>query len=550
MPFKHLASFAEGAIDRRTLRIIAGSAFLFILFYKLGVWGVLDTSEARYAEIGRVMYESGDLMHPRYLGIEHYHKPPFTYWITAFSHTLFGPSAFSARFFLQIAFVIQLWLVFHMALFFWESREKAWISTLSYGSMLIVLVSIRNLTTDAYLTTWIMASLWALLCYAKRQTLLHLYLAGLFAGIAFLSKITAALFYIGPMSLLIVWYFKDTWKWTVHVLWVLVLFLVVSLSWFINLEMEGRDILRYVFYDQSMVRYSSDTYHRNMPFYFYLVVAPLLCFPWIPMLVDSSVQWLRRGKYRRQLIWISVSVFFPILFFSISRSKLLLYILPVFWNVALFVPMIFDTASIRGVKRWYHGKLIFSGLILLALLIAPMVTDDVKGSAGMYFWLFIGAGWMIWIMTWKSTSLSSRTLATSVVFAAMVVLMAPHYLKANELNASTAKPVADWLEEEDMGDRKVLVYDRLAPSLSFHMNKVQGMISRNVTRELQWEVNDVWKQYYFPLENHEATPELNQYLDEEGVILVVRNKQVPDVPQSIKDRYADQITIGIWSVFY
>lgn len=550
MPSKYLASVTGFPLDRGVWKMIAVFALLFVLFYKLGAWGVLDTSEARYAEISRVMYESGDLMHPQYLGLEHYHKPPFTYWITAISHTLFGPSAFSARFFLQVAFIFQLILIFKMAHLFWESREKAWISTLSYGSMLIVLISIRNLTTDAYLTTWIMATLWAVFFYAKRKSLPHLYLAGLFAGVAFLTKITAALFFIGPMSLLIIWYYRETWRWTLHIIGALILFLAVSMSWFIALEMEGREVIRYVFYEQSVVRYSSDTYHRSMPFYFYLLVAPLLCFPWLPMVTESTVRWLRNGTNKPQILWILISVFFPILFFSISRSKLLLYILPLFWNVALFIPMVFDTVSNAGIRRWYKAQLIFFSLILLALLITPLVTDDVKGSIGMYFWWVLATGLLIWIATMNTAQSRTRILSTGIVFASMVILMAPHYLRANELNASTAKPIADWLKEEDMEDRRVLVYDRLAPSLSFHMNRVHGMISRNVTRELQWENDDQWRQFYFPLENHEATPWLNEYLDENNVILVVRNKQVPDVPQSIKDRYNNQITIGIWSVFY
>ncbi|NND32090.1 MAG: polymyxin resistance protein ArnT, partial [Saprospiraceae bacterium] len=76
------------------------------LFYRLGSWGVIDSSEGRYAEISRKMVESGDYIHPTYLGIEHYHKPPMTYWITAVSYSIFGPTPFAARFFLQIAFLI------------------------------------------------------------------------------------------------------------------------------------------------------------------------------------------------------------------------------------------------------------------------------------------------------------------------------------------------------------------------------------------------------------------------------------------------------------
>ena len=79
------------------------------------LWGVLETSEARYAEISREMQQSGDWMHPTLLGIHHYHKPPVTYWLTAASFSLFGVNDFAARFFLTIAFALQVYMIFLIA---------------------------------------------------------------------------------------------------------------------------------------------------------------------------------------------------------------------------------------------------------------------------------------------------------------------------------------------------------------------------------------------------------------------------------------------------
>ena len=346
------------SIHDSVVKLVVGGLVFFILFYKLGAWGVLDTSEARYAEISRVMYETGDYLHPVYLGIEHYHKPPFTYWVTASAYHLFGVSAFSARFFLQIAFLLQLVLLFQMALLFWEDRKKAWIAVACYGSIFIVLISIRNLTTDAYLTTWIMGAICAIMAYAKKGGTILLYIAGCCAGFAFLTKITAAIFYIGPVTLLVIWYYKDSWKWSLHLLGAVLLFFSIALSWFYLLEIEGRQVLKYVLYDQSVVRYSSDTFNRSMPFYFYFLVAPLLCLPWLPMLASYYIARATQINFRRLLIWISVSILFPILFFSLSSSKLILYILPLFWSVALMMPMVMENISLTNIRRWYRFQIV------------------------------------------------------------------------------------------------------------------------------------------------------------------------------------------------
>ena len=89
-----------------------------------GSWGVLESSEARYAEISREMLNSGDLLHPRLLGIFHFHTPPLTYIITALGLKLFGINPFGARFFLMIAFLIQIYMVYRIAKIIFGGSSK------------------------------------------------------------------------------------------------------------------------------------------------------------------------------------------------------------------------------------------------------------------------------------------------------------------------------------------------------------------------------------------------------------------------------------------
>ncbi len=88
--------------SRSTLLFLL-ALYAVLCFYRLGSWGVLETSEARYAAMGREMYLSGDYLHPTFTGLRHYHKPPLTYTVTALAYRLFGVSAWSARIFLQLA---------------------------------------------------------------------------------------------------------------------------------------------------------------------------------------------------------------------------------------------------------------------------------------------------------------------------------------------------------------------------------------------------------------------------------------------------------------
>src|SRR5687768_3582551 len=61
-------------MERKQFELMYWAPFIFIiyavsLFIFLGSWGVIETSEARYAEIAREMFQSGDFVHPQLLNI-------------------------------------------------------------------------------------------------------------------------------------------------------------------------------------------------------------------------------------------------------------------------------------------------------------------------------------------------------------------------------------------------------------------------------------------------------------------------------------------------
>ena len=147
-----------------------------VLLITVGSYGVIETSDARYAEIGRAMYLSGDWLHPNLLEIHHYHKPPITYQITALGYELFGVNSFGARFFLQVAILIQIILVYFLTLEFTENRKTALWASAIYFSFPLVLIASRNLTTDAFLTVFTLFSIYAWVKYRKYGGFIWLYL--------------------------------------------------------------------------------------------------------------------------------------------------------------------------------------------------------------------------------------------------------------------------------------------------------------------------------------------------------------------------------------
>ena len=168
---------------------------LVALLFNLNSWGVLEASEARYAEISREMFRSGDLFHPTLLNIYHYHKPPVTFWLAGLGFQLFGVNAFGARFFLQVSLVAQGWLVYLISQQLFseaknpaEAQQRSLLATLIYLSLPLALNGARNLTTDSFLTTSVLAVIYCMNAYYCKRQVWGIYGSAVAIGIGFLTK--------------------------------------------------------------------------------------------------------------------------------------------------------------------------------------------------------------------------------------------------------------------------------------------------------------------------------------------------------------------------
>lgn len=175
MRFFRPSNLLNARFETVQLGLLVGALGLGLLA-GINAWGPLESSEARYAEIGREMLVSGDWLHPRLLGIQHFHKPPLTYWLTAAGLAVAGPTAAGVRLLPALAVLLQVVLVYGLGrLFFHGNRALALVAAVVYGTLPVVLISALNVTTDAYLATFeLAASVGSTLCVLLlAKTVLH-----------------------------------------------------------------------------------------------------------------------------------------------------------------------------------------------------------------------------------------------------------------------------------------------------------------------------------------------------------------------------------------
>jgi 4-amino-4-deoxy-L-arabinose transferase len=260
---------------------------LFVVFnIGLGSFGLAETSEARYSEISKEMVNSGDYLHPNLLGIKHYHKPPLTYYITSLGYQIFGINEFGARFFLGIALLLQIYLVYKIALLVYKDEKIAYASALIYTSLPIVLVAARNLTTDAFLATFILWSIYLWLQFKHLKELRFLYGFFIVLGLAFLTKGPVGL--IPPFFFIICWnyYNKEKIKFSAHLFIGILLMLAISSSWFLAIIIDDPKVWDYFIQEQIINRATNaEQFHRTQPIWYYLVLIPALGLPWLIFII-------------------------------------------------------------------------------------------------------------------------------------------------------------------------------------------------------------------------------------------------------------------------
>ena len=367
--------------------------FLFLL----GSRSLNEPDEGRYAEIAREMLELNDWIVPHLWYAPHLDKPPLTYWSVAVSMAIFGRNEWAVRLPLALAGLSGVWVSYLLGRALGGQRVGLW-SALILQSSLLYFVMARMLTTDILLTQCIA---WAVYFFweswrsldadqaetAARRThqtkrFFTWHLAG-WAMIApgFLTKGPIAI--VVPMVALAALVFfrrRDVARRKI-LRWGMVagLFLFGALvaPWFCLVFGRVPSASQFMVFGQFVGHTLGTTIknRRGHPLYYFAILG-LGFLPWTVLL-----GWLwRRAHWRqlepvRQQAWAMLSawVLFTFVLFSLTRSKLPAYILPLFPALAVMVALRFFGASSGPAEApaWVWRLCLASPLVLMVMI--PMV---------------------------------------------------------------------------------------------------------------------------------------------------------------------------------
>jgi len=325
------------------------------IFQFLGRLPLLEPDEGRYAEIAREMLEKMDFITPHLNYVKYFEKPPLLYWLNALSISLFGRNEFAARFPTAVAGLLGILLTYHIGRKIFGRRE-ALFSALVLGTSVGYLAQARMNIIDMTLTFCMTATLGCFLIAVQdkeKRKGLYFHLFYLFAALTVLAKGVIGLVLPGVV---IFFYIVLTRQWRLlremRLATGIPLFILVCVPWFILVSINNPEFARFFFIHEHVERFLTKVHNHYQPPWFFIPVLLGCMFPW-SLFLPAAVLRLRRENLfapGSPVLFLSLWAVVVFGFFSLSGSKLIPYILPIFPAVAVLIGRTFSLACEEGEK--------------------------------------------------------------------------------------------------------------------------------------------------------------------------------------------------------
>jgi 4-amino-4-deoxy-L-arabinose transferase-like glycosyltransferase len=291
---------------------------------------LLDPDESRFARTSVEMARSGDLVIPHFEGQPRLVKPPLLHWIQTALFRTFGPSERLARLPALLATLVSICLVGWIARRRFGFEGAFWAAAI-LATMPLVFVVGRLGTLDALLSAHVLAMVALDLAEPDERRNQRGFAIGCLAGLAFLIK--------GPVGVILALLImlagrtasgRDVMPRIRPLLLATAGWCAVVLPW-------GLAFVRRIGFGDSagivrgevLQRFFVGVDHIEPP-WFFLVVAAVGFFPWVgPLLVAIARAIVERNNPEsRTAVYSAAGLVVGLFFFSIGKSKLATYILP------------------------------------------------------------------------------------------------------------------------------------------------------------------------------------------------------------------------------
>jgi hypothetical protein len=364
--------------------IVVLAGVLFLPF--LGNVHLFDWDEINFAECAREMIVRGDYLRPQVDFQPFWEKPPLFIWMQALSMKLFGVNDYAARFPNAFMGIITLLTLFYIGKRVVSEKMATW-WVLIYTACWLPHLYFKSGIIDPTFNFFIFLAFFQfyLLRFANNK-ILHALLAGLFLGLAVMTK--------GPVAILVallcfvVYLFVNKGIWGYKIPHLLLVALVAAATFF---SWIGAAILvhgweygtwflnKFVTYQARL--FSTEDAGHGGPFYYHFIVLLLGCFPASIFLFQYSRKRATDSEPARDFtrwMWILFAV--VLILFSVVKTKIVHYsslcYFPLSYLAALKIYRLSGSSlKLKSVVRVFF--IIIGSLLALAFILLPVTGANI-----------------------------------------------------------------------------------------------------------------------------------------------------------------------------
>jgi 4-amino-4-deoxy-L-arabinose transferase-like glycosyltransferase len=520
----------------QTVILLVFCSFLFIV--GVGRWDLWNPDEPRYAQVSKEMVERGDwvLMHVN--GNTYGDKPPLFFWLIALSSFLWqGLTSFSARFPSGLFGTLTVLLTYFLGKKLYGSRT-GFVSALILATTFEFAYLSTRANIDATLTFFTTASIVFFLHWyqhhshppkslsqgereevrengGKRGNRTTLLIYGFYAGMAFATLAKGPVGFILPLMVSLVYLVaQKDWKAMkrMRLLTGMTVCFAIVLAWYLPAVFKGgQNFLNETLLHNTLDRFTKGSSHIR-PFYYFLTNFPYGFLPWVLFLPGAIVYGFSEKKEGISKGFLFLLVWFVLifLFFSLSKGKRAIYLLPLYPAASLLVGRFWDDylsgsgrCSVREI--WITLPVYFLLLVLLLagmlLYTVPAVANfSVEPSAPKILKVIVqgagsGAKYLSFVPPWSVISLVFLLVVSgillflaqclrhkSLVFVLLVLTVGTGFFYATRIIFPLVNPYksARFISEEILQTmkpgEKLLMYGDIGSAVSAQYNFYTGIV--------------------------------------------------------------------------
>lgn len=515
----------------------------FIFFFNIGNYPLMDVDETRYVSMARDMFHCKDFLTLYLNGEFFFEKPPLYFWGECLSFAIFGKvTEFTARFPVALYGTLSTLLLYFTGKKI-VSRRFGVISALILATTLEFVILAKFAILDIVVTTCVGFSVMFgfLTQFVQDKNKKYMWwLFYIFSGLAVMAKGIpgfvvpfAVMFFVTIANKT----FKQVFK-PQYILPGFLLFFLIVLPWHL-IMFKIHDPL---FFHEYIIKHhierflNSNEINREQPFYFYILTVLWGLVPWIFSAIAVGITKLKSIKKfnvtelsnpQKYLLFNAIAFVVTMLFFSSSSTKLITYILPVYFFTACILGFVWEDYMFN---KKYEKPInitvyILGGICILAGILTCFAKFVLPAQTYSYL---LTIKWFCIILV-LAFGISSILCAVKKhpkgVFACYVLFILItsafgtklFYNMDYKFGQNDLMRFAKYAHEN--GKKVAVINDERKYSVVYYYGTPTDMDSRNIL--------------FITLNDKEEMKQLGHILDDKNIVAIIRKKQYQEIDKTL-----------------